>query len=76
MEKDKVLSEHGIYFLSRFGCLIEAVNLAWSKAEQLGINPETSSSWIKPLAFHKYIDEREKDMKYHIECWYKENPAQ
>jgi len=57
-------------FLARFACLMEAVNLACQKAEQLGINPDKDSSWIKPLAFQKYIEEREKDMKHQIAKWY------
>jgi|APFre7841882654_1041346.scaffolds.fasta_scaffold00275_2 hypothetical protein len=53
-------------FLARFACLYEAVNIACDKAEQLGIDPDKSSMWIKPLAFQKYIKEREKDMRYQI----------
>lgn len=74
MEKDKILNEYGIDYLSRLGCLIEAVNISCDKAEQLGIDPSKSSIWIKPLAFQKYIEEREKDMKYQIETWFKDNP--
>jgi hypothetical protein len=59
--------EHGIEFLTRFACLIEAVNLTCDKAEELGIDTETSNLWIKPIAFHHYIDERQKDMRYNIE---------
>jgi len=55
-----------VEFLARFACLYQGVNLAWDKAEQLGLDPEKNSSWIKPLAFQKYINEREKDMKYQI----------
>ena len=63
--------EYGIDFLARFACLIEAVNLTCDKAEQLGMDTETSSLWIKPIAFHHYIDERQKDMKYNIEMFLK-----
>ena len=66
--------EYSIDFLARFACLIEGVNLAWHKSEQLGINPNKSSSWIKPLAFQKYIKEREKDMKYNLELEIKNKP--
>jgi hypothetical protein len=61
--------EYGIDFLARMACLIEGVNLACQKAEQLGLNPDKNSSWIKPLAFQKYIIDREKDMRYDIENW-------
>jgi len=61
--------KNDINFLTRFACLFEGVNLACDKAEQLGINPEKNLNWVKPLAFQKYIQEREKDMKYHIQNW-------
>jgi hypothetical protein len=57
---------NNVDFLARFACLYEAVNMTCDKAEQLGINPSKSSDWIKPLAFQKYIKERERDMKYQI----------
>lgn len=63
--------EFGIVFLARFACLIEAVTLTCNKAEQLGMDTEVSSLWIKPIAFHNYIDERQKDMKYNIEMFLK-----
>lgn len=66
--------EHDITFIARFACLMEGVNLACQKAEQLGIDPNKSSDWIKPLAFQKYITEREKDMRYQITEFYKNNP--
>jgi hypothetical protein len=69
--KDIVYDYTTVDFLSRFACLHEAVNIACDKAEQLGINPDKSSVWIKPLAFHKYINEREKDMRYQVKAWRK-----
>lgn len=71
-QKDKLLEEYSVDFLARLACLIEGVNLACQKAEELGIDPDKSSSWIKPLAFQKYIEEREKDMKYQVEAWLKQ----
>lgn len=72
MTVDRNLEEElGINFLARIACLIEGVNLASQKALQLGLNPDKDSSWIKPLAFQKYIIEREKDMRYDIENWMK-----
>jgi len=71
---DKITGEeYSTDYLARLSCLIEGVNLAWHKAEQLGINPNKSSDWIKPLAFQKYIKEREKDMKYNLELEMKKN---
>jgi len=61
--------KNNVDFLARFACLYEGVNIACDKAEQLGINTIKNSHWIKPLAFQKYITDREKDMKYQINNW-------
>ncbi len=61
--------KNNVDFLARFACLYEGVNIACDKAEQLGINTIKNSDWIKPLAFQKYITDREKDMKYQINNW-------
>lgn len=53
-------------FLARFACLYEGVNIACAKAEELGIDPDHNNSWIKPLAFQKYIKAREKDMRHQL----------
>ena len=63
--------EFGIDFLVRFACLLEAVNITCDKAEQMGMDTERSSLWIKPIAFHNYIDERQKDMRYNIGLYLK-----
>jgi hypothetical protein len=57
---------NNVDFLARFACLYEAVNMTCDKAEQLGMNPDKNTDWVKPLAFQKYIKERERDMKYQI----------
>lgn len=62
---------NNVDFLARFACLYEGVNLACDKAEQLGIDTDKSSDWIKPLAFQKYIEERERDMKFQVLAWQK-----
>lgn len=72
MEIDDKIDYNDVNFLARFACLYEGVNMACDKAEQLGMNPLKSTAWIKPLAFQKYIKEREKDMKYQIEQFLKE----
>ena len=61
--------KNNVDFLARFACRYEGVNIACDKAEQLGINTIKNSDWIKPLAFQKYITDREKDMKYQINNW-------
>jgi hypothetical protein len=60
---------NNINFLARFACLYEGVSIASKKAKELGINPDKNSDWIKPLAFQKYIKERESDMIYQIRNW-------
>ena len=60
---------NNVDFLARFACLYEGVNIACDKAEQLGIDTRKSAAWIKPLAFQKYITDRERDMKYQVDAW-------
>lgn len=43
--------------LARWCCLIEAIEVVDKKGSQVGMNMNTNS-WIKPIAFQKYIDER------------------
>ena len=70
MEVDTKEEYNNVDFLARFACLYEGVNIACNKAEQLGIDTNKSTEWIKPLAFQKYIKEREKDMKYQVKQWF------
>ena len=72
MEVDNKAELNNVDFLARFACLYQGVNLACDKAEQLGMDPNRSTAWIKPLAFQKYIKEREKDMKYQVVNWFKD----
>jgi hypothetical protein len=48
--------------LSRWLCLIEAIELVCNKAKQMKIDTNNNMDWIKPLAFQKYIDERVESM--------------
>jgi len=70
-EEDININYADVNFLARFACLYEGVNIACDKAEQLGMDPNKSATWIKPLAFQKYIKEREKDMRYQVISWQK-----
>ena len=45
----------------RWSCLIEALEVVGSKVDNISDN-----SWIKPLAFQKYIDERFHSMKHDL----------
>jgi hypothetical protein len=60
------LEDGNIDYLSRFACLLYGVNVAGEAASNMGIDTERNSSWIKPIFFQKYVDERHEDMKYNI----------
>lgn len=42
---------------ARWLCLLEAVDVTSKYAIKIGIDPETSSKWIKPGAINQYITE-------------------
>tara|TARA_A100001391_G_scaffold203897_1_gene197615 strand:+ start:470 stop:733 length:264 start_codon:yes stop_codon:yes gene_type:complete len=62
----KLEKENDLDYIARFACLMYGVNVAADFAEKRGINTEKSNSWIKPIVFQKYIDERYEDMKFNI----------
>ena len=67
-KKNMVIDEaNNIDFVARFACLMYGVNVAAEHAERCGINTEKNSSWIKPIVFQKYIEERYEDMKFNIQ---------
>jgi len=41
----------------RWACLIEGVGKVADKLEEKGVNMN-NNDWVKPLAFHKYVEER------------------
>lgn len=51
------------YELSRWYSLIEAIEYIDKKANQIGLD-KSDSSWVKPIAIQKYIDERTPSMLY------------
>ena len=61
------LEQDNLDFLARFACLMYGVNVAADAAEKMGMDTERDSTWIKPIFFQKYIDERFEDMKYNID---------
>tara|TARA_A100000172_G_C3036908_1_gene108850 strand:+ start:1117 stop:1380 length:264 start_codon:yes stop_codon:yes gene_type:complete len=63
---DKLEDTQDLDYLARFACLMYGVNVAADFAEKRGINTEKNNSWIKPIVFQKYIDERYEDMKFNI----------
>lgn len=52
--------------VARWCCLIEAIDVVSKKGTQVGMDM-TKSSWIKPIAFQKYIDERMDTMVEEIQ---------
>ena len=65
-ENLKKMEVDNLDFVARFACLMYGVNVAAAHAEKVGIDTEKNSSWIKPIVFQKYIDERYEDMKFNI----------
>ena len=51
--------------LSRWLSLLEAVDLTGKKCDEFGYS-RSNNSWIKPIAFQKYIDERFHSMMFNI----------
>jgi hypothetical protein len=51
---------------ARWMCLVEAMDFADKYAERSNFDISKSSAWIKPLAFHKYIDERYHAMLHDV----------
>ena len=49
---------------SRWLCLVEALQHVNIQAEKSKIDLEKTDSWIKPLAFHKYIKQRFPSMNH------------
>lgn len=61
------LEQDNLDFVARFACLMYGVNVAADAAERMGIDTERNSTWIKPIFFQKYVEERYEDMKYNID---------
>jgi len=53
------------YEMSRWLSLIEGVEVVSKRSKQIGL-PDKDKSWIKPIAFQKYIDERCPSMLHEI----------
>lgn len=52
--------------VARWCCLVEAVDIIDKRGSQMGIDMK-KSSWVKPIAIQKYIDERFDTMIEEIE---------
>jgi|TARA_R110000796_G_scaffold61133_1_gene141549 hypothetical protein len=51
----------------RWACLLEGIEKVSEKLEEAGV-PQSDGSWVKPLAFEKYIKERFPAMQHDIKC--------
>lgn len=47
---------------ARWLCLVEAIDLVERKASELKQDISSDDSWVKPLAFQKYIEQRFETM--------------
>ena len=63
--EDNEKDEMSYYELARWLSLLEAIEFVDKKARQLKL-PKTDHSWIKPIAFGKYIAERTNSMLFEI----------
>lgn len=50
---------------TRWACLLEGIEKVSEKLEEAGV-PQSDGSWVKPLAFEKYIKERYPAMLHDI----------
>jgi len=55
--------------MSRWACLVEGIEEVSKRSHILGINPN-DDSWVQPLAFKKYIDERYPAMLHDLTVEY------
>jgi hypothetical protein len=51
--------------MTRWACLLEGIEEVTKRSNILGISPD-DDSWIQPLAFKKYIDERFHSMLHDL----------
>ena len=52
---------------ARWLCLMNAVNISATYAEENGIDPNKSYKWIKPYAYNSYIKEMFPSMRLRIQ---------
>ena len=54
-----------VYELARWYCLMEAIDIVDNKCKLLK-HDHNDKSWIKPIAFQKFVDERTNTMIFEI----------
>lgn len=57
--------EMSVYEMSRWFCLIEAIDIVDKKIKQTG-RTEDDKFWVKPIPLQKYIDERSDSMLFDL----------
>ena len=65
--KDGVHREIEIEEFTRWACLLEAMDHAVEHLEEKEI-PDSDGSWVKPLAFQKYIEEVYPARLHDVKC--------
>jgi len=55
---------------ARWLCLMECIHIVCRKADDLKISTDKDKSWVKPISFQKYMDERYTSMMHEIEMDY------
>lgn len=64
--KDGTTEYMSIAEFSRWACLVEGIQAVDQKLTDAKV-PESNTSWVKPLAFEKYIQERFHSMIRDVE---------
>jgi hypothetical protein len=64
--KDKT-EEMSLETYARWLCLMECIHIVCKKADELKIPTDRDLSWVKPISFQKYMDDRFTSMMHEIE---------
>ena len=59
--------EMSVETYARWLCLMEAIYIVCKKADDLKISTDKDMSWIKPISFQKYMDDRFTSMIHEIQ---------
>lgn len=52
---------------ARWLSLMEAIYIVGRKADEMGVNIDKSTAWVKPIDFQKYLDARYTSMLHELE---------
>jgi hypothetical protein len=65
LEDCETVDSMTVYEMARWCSLLEAVEVVDAKCKSLKL-PVKDNSWIKPIAFQKFVDERTNSMMFEI----------